>query len=373
MGDLAPPVHCNLVTSSTGESFSSPSPLTKKRHSYTNDGASEALARKDNNNNQISPEIIKKKNVVVTGKEIPLNDKNNNSQYACGSYGSPPYGPCDTTLTASDDDRNNTPKAKEQDKEEEEDDDDDDSFIVVASRRSKIKGRSASAVRASVDTKPSKDIGVAQDWPITFAKTLKSSEAVSSTTAAPPALPPPPVSSRCSDAKAESASSLPLHRPVTGSRQSHQQLPQPHHPEPQSHCQQQSVHQRSSYFSSFLGPFSSSSLGGGASAPARGFSAADSSESLSFAGAALSQPTSTSLDPWFNPRSSSSSAFPRDRVGNPLLSAVGSEVSGINSGSNLSHSSSSSSIGFSLPLKPASNCDGDSNDGTESECGSVSG
>ena len=139
MGDLAPPLNCRLVTSSTGEP-PSPSPRSKRRLTAIFDASSEAVAKTDNNNNSDAEALITshcKEDIkaIAKPKDIPRND-NNNNQTTCGSYGSTVvYGPCDTTLTASDDDHNNTTTNVMEDEEDE------DSFIVVESKKSKAKGK----------------------------------------------------------------------------------------------------------------------------------------------------------------------------------------------------------------------------------------
>ena len=137
MGDLAPPVSCHLVSSSTGET---PSPESDYKSS--------------------AKPIVKTKYGKGADYDETTTNHYNINQYKCGSYGSSFhfYGPCDTTLTPDDDnDINNNDCGKfGRDGGEENSAESDDPFIKVESKKSKAKKASAASsstgVRAATST-----------------------------------------------------------------------------------------------------------------------------------------------------------------------------------------------------------------------------
>jgi len=351
MGDLAPPVNCRLVTSSTGESFS-PSPSTKKRLAGFIEVCGEAAPKLDNNNNHDSEvsSSTKDEEIITKPKEIPHKDV---VQTTCGSYGSSAVcGPCDTTLTASDDDHgNNTTHVKEED--------DEDSFIVVESKRSKAKGRLASTT-VTASAKSGKE-ATTKEHPESFKMAADSSSDAKSNRQRDDA------ASTGNGSFSAFYQSFPSLKTMIGSKvqsacqqSSNQSMPPPppptqaaQHPHPQLSVSKgqavaHSMRQRSNpNYLSYL-PNSGSTV-----APSY---AAAISNALDGTSKALSV-GSTSVSSWHNHYASYSR-------GNGVHSGPACDV--IESGNAmLPH-------GCNLPGKLSANCDGESNDGTESECGSVS-
>ena len=88
MGDVAPPLSCHLVTSTTGEPSSSPVPRSKKRQDraiITDVDTREAVAKNDKNNNRL--EIPTTTKTDDEREIVSSQSDNNNNRVYSGSYG----------------------------------------------------------------------------------------------------------------------------------------------------------------------------------------------------------------------------------------------------------------------------------------------